>query len=226
MGSGLIFMKNKRLKGLTLIELVIVMAIIGIILTGVLSFFKPIRQVFVDSTVYEQQRNVETGIAEYITENTRYCTNLGIYSRSKVSNRTGAINAFCSLTGLSASDKRIRVITINNTSAYTYKGKTYNGRILMYRYNSNPSVTSLQQYLVFGNAYYGGASYSIAIISPSATSMDIIVSSTQNGATVKTNSSVAFKNLTISGSKFDVSKYSGLSTTSTEDTYIVYTVPN
>ena len=81
-------MKNKCLKGLTLIELVIVMAIIGIILTGVLSFFKPIRQVFVDSTVYEQQRTVQTGIAEYITESTRYCNNMGIYSKSQVANST------------------------------------------------------------------------------------------------------------------------------------------
>ncbi len=221
-------MKNKRLKGLTLIELVIVMAIIGIILTGVLSFFKPIRQVFVDSTVYEQQRTVQTGIAEYITESTRYCNNMGIYSKSQVANRTGAINAFCSLTGISATDKRIHVITIDNTTtSYTYKNKTYKGRLLMYRYNSDPSVKAFQEYTVFGNAYYGGADYDITITSPpSATSMDIIVSSTQNGATVKTNSSVAFKNLTISGSIFDKSKYSGSSTTSTEDTYIVYTLPN
>lgn len=219
-------MKNKRLKGLTLIELVIVMAIIGIILTGVLSFFKPIRQVFVDSTVYEQQRTVQTGIAEYITESTRYCNNMGIYSKSQVANRTGAINAFCSLTGLSATDKRIHVITINNTSSYTYKNKTYTGRILMYRYNPNPSVKAFQQYLVFGNAYYGGATYSIAILSPSATSMDIVVSSKQNNVTVKTESSVAFKNLSISGSNFDISKYSGSSTSATEDTYIVYTVPD
>ncbi len=219
-------MKNKCLKGLTLIELVIVMAIIGIILTGVLSFFKPIRQVFVDSTVYEQQRNVETGIAEYITESTRYCNNMGIYSKTKVTNRDGAISAFCSLTGLSATDKRIHVITINNTSSYTYKNKSYKGRILMYRYNPNPSVNSFQQYLVFGNAYYGGADYSIAILSPSATSMDIVVSSKQNNVTVKTESSVAFKNLSISGSNFDISKYSGSSTSATEDTYIVYTVPD
>lgn len=221
-------MKNKHLKGLTLIELVIVMAIIGIIVMGILNFFKPIRQVFVDSTVYEQQRTVQTGIAEYITESTRYATNLGIYSRSQVSNRTGAINAFCSLTGLSATDKRIHVITINNTSSYTYKSKTYRGRILMYRYNPNPSVKSFQQYLVFGNAYYGGADYDITITSPpSATSMDIAVSTpTKTGGIVTTKSSVAFKNLSISGSKFDDSKYSGSSTSPTEDTYIVYTVPD
>lgn len=220
-------MKNKHLKGLTLIELVIVMAIIGIIVMGILNFFKPIRQVFVDSTVYEQQRTVQTGIAEYITESTRYCNNMGIYSKSQVANRTGAINAFCSLTGLSATDKRIHVITINNTSSYTYKNKTYTGRILMYRYNPNPSVKAFQQYLVFGNAYYGGANYSIAIISPTATSMDIAVSTpTKTGGIVTTKSSVAFKNLSISGSKFDDSKYSDSSTIATEDTYIVYTVPD
>lgn len=74
-------MKNKT-KGFTLVELIVVMAIMSIIMAGVMQLFKPMRTIFVDTTQYETQRNAQNGIIKYITESVRFATDMGIYDTS------------------------------------------------------------------------------------------------------------------------------------------------
>lgn len=111
--------KKKNVKGFTLIELIIVMAIMTILMAALMQMMKPIRRTFVDSTLYEAQRNTQNGITQYLSESTRYATNLGIYQPGEnatynvgsvsvtrsVSNVTSAVNYFLDdVSGKTAAD--------------------------------------------------------------------------------------------------------------------------
>lgn len=82
-------MKNKA-KGFTLVELIVVMAIMSIIMAGVMQLFKPMRTIFVDTTQYETQRNAQNGVIKYITESVRFATDMGIYDTSNA-NKTPSV---------------------------------------------------------------------------------------------------------------------------------------
>lgn len=76
-------MKKKFLKGFTLIELIVVMAILSILMAAVINFMRPIRRTYIDSTLYESQRNTQNGISKYLTNSTRFATNLGVYQKGE-----------------------------------------------------------------------------------------------------------------------------------------------
>lgn len=84
----------KKTKGFTLIELIIVMAILTILMAAIMQMFKPIRETYVDATLYENQRTVQNGVIQYISESVRYATDMGIYTKNNTSNVTEAVNAF------------------------------------------------------------------------------------------------------------------------------------
>lgn len=156
----------KKLKGFTLVELIIVMFILAILMTAILQMFKPIRQTYVDSTLYESRRTAQNGVIQYITESIRYSTDLGMYTKDKVSNVTGAVDAFTKAyleaNGVSAADaanpsmytatkdaikKNAEVIIIDNTEdAYTFGNdpidNTYTGRILRRKVDGTTSITN------------------------------------------------------------------------------------
>ena len=73
---------KKVLKAFTLIELIIVMAILVIFMSAIMNMFKPIRETYVDATLYESQRTAQNGIVQYMTESIRYATDLGIYTKN------------------------------------------------------------------------------------------------------------------------------------------------
>lgn len=86
----------RKLKGFTLIELIIVMAILSILMAAIMQMFKPIRETYVDATLYESQRAAQNGIITYIGESVRYSTDLAIYPKDKLSKQTitGAVEEF------------------------------------------------------------------------------------------------------------------------------------
>lgn len=145
---------KKTLKAFTLIELIMVMAIMTILMAAIMQLMKPIRATYVDSTLYEAQRTTQSGIVKYITESVRYATDVGIYTPGVVykeyntSKRTTktltftgdveqAVINFKQRTGIK-DDKLIRVITIDNKNPYTYGDKQLLGRLLV----SRPATTS------------------------------------------------------------------------------------
>lgn len=142
---------KKTLKAFTLVELIIVMAIMSILMIAIMQLMKPIRATYVDSTLYETQRTTQSGIIKYISESIRYATDIGIYTQgasnneydvskrvttshsfSSTADAEDAILKFKAETGVT-DDKLIRVITIDNKTNYTYGNKQFNGRLLVSR---------------------------------------------------------------------------------------------
>ena len=56
--------------------MIIVVAIFGILMAGLMNFYSPIKQTYADSTMYEKMRTSQNGILEYLCESTRYADNL------------------------------------------------------------------------------------------------------------------------------------------------------
>lgn len=159
----------KKIKGFTLIELIIVMAVMSILLIGIMQMMKPIRGTFVDSTYYEAQRNTQNGVITYLSENLRYATNVGIYTSGTVGS---AIDDFKNnVVDNTYAENEIHVITIDNKRDYTYNGATgFRGRVIVnkptatgYDKTKADDPTSNSARVALSEAYYGDCSYSINI---------------------------------------------------------------
>lgn len=178
-------MKRKFLKGFTLVEVIVVMAIMSVLMVAIMQMFKPIRETFVDSTAYESQRSVQSGMAKYITESVRFATDLGFYTKGTVANPAEAVKAFADkyadANGFDATDprydeilKKAEVIVIDRATGYDWssnrasKGsgdKGGHGRILRRKITTPPTkltidptptnVPNNEWRLALGTQYYG-----------------------------------------------------------------------
>lgn len=175
-----------KFKGFTLVELIVVMALISIIMVGVMRLFTPIRTVYVDAFQYEAQRNSQNGVVKYITESVRFAADMGIYNDG-ITSASEAVDAFatayCTANAIDSSKEdavkaaikthaEVIIIANDNNNAHTYRGKTYTGRLIR-RKNvgtatsipSDPSLTTAAYTddwrIAMGEAYYGENSFSI-----------------------------------------------------------------
>ena len=172
-----------KFKAFTLVELIIVMAILTILMAAIINMFKPIRATYVDSTLYEARRTTQNGIIQYIGESVRYATDMGIYNSSNISDAVEEFaNVYCRSNPSADKDdvmKAAEVIIIDNTatiasgevrlSNYQFNGNYYMGRVLR-RKNVGSSTLSENLgtgcRLALGPAYYGASSYAIRISKP------------------------------------------------------------
>lgn len=149
----------KKIKGFTLVELIIVMAILAILMTAIIQLFKPIRDTYVDATLYESQRTTQNGVVTYISESIRFATDLGLYSSTKSASSTAdkAVDEFTkkyidkygvdpskTTDVKKAIKKNAQIIVIDNPKidttdrsnpsknpkAYLFNNRYYTGRIL------------------------------------------------------------------------------------------------
>lgn len=240
----------KKFKGFTLIELIVVMAVMSILMVGIMQMMRPIRDTYVDSTYYEAQRNTQNGIATYIGESIRYATNIGIYTEGTaggVASLSDAISDFGTMSEVTDTSK-YNVIEIDNNTAYNFNNATCYGRILR---SKTVTASSMTTRLALGEAYYGKYTYSIKLepdssdgatmqglkitvssLLPSslnkakknnANSTDLV--SDTNYKFVSTEVDIPMRNLVapING-KSDIS-HAGSTTANGAKTYIIYTLP-
>ncbi len=85
-------MKNKKkLKGFTLIELIIVLAIFGLILTIVMSLIDPVSKVMKKATTRERTAAYADNICEYITNSLTYAKFMRVYEGDFCINNAGIL---------------------------------------------------------------------------------------------------------------------------------------
>lgn len=82
---------KKRLKGFTLMEMIIVVALFGLIMAGALSLLQPLNRVFKDSLEYEGSRATVDNIRLYLEDNLRYSNRLHVYTKVNLDNVTGVV---------------------------------------------------------------------------------------------------------------------------------------
>ena len=98
----------KRFKAFTLVELIVAMAIFGIIMVGIMNLAQPITNSSATAKVLNNQKNVEEATVSYIGESLRYATNLliieegaevgiGTSSKVTVTNANEAVQAFLNM---------------------------------------------------------------------------------------------------------------------------------
>lgn len=196
-----------KFKGFTLVELIIVMAMMTILMAAIMNLFKPIRETYVDTTQYEAQRTTQNGVIQYVTESVRYATDMGIYNN--VTTPSAAVDAFatayCAANNIDSSKeaavkdaikKNAEVIIIDNKTKH-YR-KEFTGRLIRRKVDGTdgsvgtPSFTGTNNIVnttaskwrtALGEAYYGENTYYITLdVSDSANGMlTVNVGSTRNG---------------------------------------------
>lgn len=166
----------KKFKAFTLIELIVAMAVIGILMTGVVKMVEPMSATATNSAVLNNQRNVENAICSYIGENLRYASNLAII---KGGTPTNAIEKFKQMKPadkfgyqidytVAANEDKIHLIAFDCSTGYTYQNNTFYGRIISSVDNMGSSISSLSDidsdgskplYMALGNDYYAQGDY-------------------------------------------------------------------
>lgn len=76
--------KRKALKGLTLIELIVVMAIFSILLVGIMSFFQPVEKIFKNTAISEKTYSYANNIEELLEAKLKYADAVWIFNSSKM----------------------------------------------------------------------------------------------------------------------------------------------
>lgn len=168
---------KKKLKAFTLIELIVAIAVFGILMAGIVRMIEPLSSTASSSAVLNNQRNVENAIVTYLGENLRYASNLAIIKGGTPDN---AVQKFIDLAPsdysgkqidytVAANKDKIRVIAFDGSNDYTYKNNNFTGRListiegksgsLNFGYSNLSSDGTKNQYLVFGDEYYAQGDY-------------------------------------------------------------------
>lgn len=168
---------KKKLKAFTLIELIVSLAVFGILMAGIVKMIEPLSVTATNAAVLNNQRNVENAIVTYIGENLRYANNLAIIEGGTVDD---AITRFISLKPtntdgyeidytVTANKNKIRVIAFDGKNKYKFNNWEFYGRVISTTEGRSGSLDfsnlksdgSSSQYLVFGNDYYAQGDYNL-----------------------------------------------------------------
>ncbi|MDE5991868.1 MAG: hypothetical protein K2G87_02330 [Oscillospiraceae bacterium] len=147
------------------------MAILTVLMAAIMRMFKPIRETYVDSTLYENQRTVQNGIVQYVSESLRYATDIGVYNESNMSAAVEEFaKAYCRKNTKADKEtikKNAEVIVIDNTTnAYTFNGKSCTGRVLRRNNVGTSTWSDANTRIALGAAYYGENDYAIKLSKP------------------------------------------------------------
>lgn len=171
----------KKIKGFTLIELIVAMAIFGILMAGIIRMVQPISENAASAKIINDQKNVENAINRYIGENMRLATNLYIVKGGTPSN---AVDKFIAASPVdkygkpfqTADKSKIHVICFDGTSQYKFSkySQNYGGRIIRtidgkaapaaaFSYSNCKADGSGDYYMALGRDYYQQGDYYLTV---------------------------------------------------------------
>lgn len=76
--------KKKSLKGFTLIELIVVIAVFGLILAAALSILNPVNNIFQSTYRYTDSVSIVDNVSMYVEDNLRYCNRMDVCDKALI----------------------------------------------------------------------------------------------------------------------------------------------
>ncbi|MDE6004119.1 MAG: type II secretion system GspH family protein [Oscillospiraceae bacterium] len=166
-------MKDKKLKGFTLIELIVVMAIFGIILIAAMQLLLPASKVMVQSEHYENQQAVVTNISNYLESVLTPAEFMDAYNGNRdpatiaqsyaVNYYEGVLKSGCDVNSPVFATGKIHVLELDNSGTntvlknYVYDADFTTGSVSV-AYNSSETVNN-----AINNAYYDNYNLQIRV---------------------------------------------------------------
>lgn len=176
----------KKIKGFTLIELMVAIAIMAIITTAAIQFLVPVNKIYNDVSSQEKTMAITNGISRYIGESIRYSKYIMIYSGySGAPDKDIILKDMRALSPNEFSEKRIndnelsekiKGLYLDNTTPITYNNKIYKGRV--YKLKNLKDATPK---LALTSSYYGNNTLYFSI--PKSESDDSKLNITSNTMT-------------------------------------------
>ncbi|MCK8058899.1 MULTISPECIES: PilW family protein [unclassified Fusibacter] len=165
-------MRHSRTKGLTLIELIVVIAILSIVVTAVFSFFNFEQKMFFKTT---DRFDVQSDTRLILLKATKELRN-------------------CSELELIEIDKALDEIDVN--TAYNYAIISGDGSVKFYEYTTTPSIG----YVTSSSGSYVDDTLTSSYFSRvNGSTLKLSISQTLNNETYSLESEILLNNLTISG---------------------------
>ena len=174
--------KSKKLKGFTLVELIVVIAIFSMIMFGALAMILPVSNQFRSTVKFENVRANLDNIRLYIEGSLRYADRIHIYTRTDGTNIDTAVGKFVTeyrfdgnytvtegvdvktynraIVDTSIDDIEICVMEIHNGDA------TDRGRISLSTYNRAGAQTGVTKQFAVNQAFYENYGFNINFGSP------------------------------------------------------------
>lgn len=114
---------NVKLKGFTLVELIVVIAVFGLLMAAALSLLQPINGVFRSTATYAEGSAMIDNVSKYIEDNLRYSNRLRVYDSVSVADESVFVNTYTKQLQddfLLKSTERVSKV-INDEKIYTIK---------------------------------------------------------------------------------------------------------
>lgn len=136
----------KKLKGFTLVELIVVLAIFSMIMAAVLSILQPVSDAYASTANYEHARASSDNVRTYVEDSLRYADRMKILiNASSLSEAEGEASAMIS--GFKNADGSDRIAT-GDTPVYIMElnnntdSENRMGYVNVYQYTNGTSMTS------------------------------------------------------------------------------------
>lgn len=86
--------KKVKLKGFTLVELIVVIAVFGILLAAALSLLGPVNKVFKSTVSYADGSAMVDNVSKYVEDNIRYSNRLRVYDSISLADESVFVNKY------------------------------------------------------------------------------------------------------------------------------------
>lgn len=84
--------KNVKLNGFTLVELIVVIAVFGLLIAAALSILQPVNNIFRSTATYSEGSAMVDNVSKYVEDNLRYSNRLWVYDSVSVADEASFVS--------------------------------------------------------------------------------------------------------------------------------------